>query len=367
MHINLMDPGLHSFAGHHFDLDLKIARLLSGQGHKVHVYAQNAASQAVISALEPFANITPLFRVRPYADLRTVDPYAGELIGYTQQSQTLAADIRSTAKADVWLWPTIMASQLHACAGISQDVLVSGCIHMPFNVGDPKNGAMWWRHALLAASQSNMHLRIGAMEPDQRYDFLPLTADGAFELFPHFYQGAPITTPKSKLKTIGFFGQQRAVKGGSLLPQLASKLISQGYQVVLHDSQQELTGMKETGAKVLGFVEDLATEISKCDLVVLPYSQEKYRKRGSGILLDSLASGVPAVVPFDTIPGRWVDRTGAGIQFPSEGGQWVLAAIEEARRKFPQIAQAAYETSQQWKNQYGPEQFVAGMLGETGA
>lgn len=366
MRINLMDPALQNVAGHHLDLDLKVARVLSGQGHSVRVYAQEAASQDVLSAFGSIADITPLFRVRPYADTRRLDPYAGELIGYNQQSHLLAADIRSTAEADVWLWPTIMASEVNACAGISGDALVAGCVQMPVNIGEQQNGAMWWRHALLAAKRSNTRLRIGAMEPDQRYDYLPLTADGVFELFPHFYEGAPIAAPKKALKTIGFFGQQRAVKGVSMILPLATKLMAQGYQVVIHDSQQQLTGIGQTGATVIGFVDDLAPEIAKCDLVVLPYSQEKYRKRGSGILLDALASGIPAVVPFDTIPGRWVDRTGAGTQFAVDSEEWILAAVEEARLKFPQIAQAAFETSLRWKDRYGPRQFVAGMLGDAG-
>lgn len=363
MNINLMDPGLANVAGHHFDADLKIARTLAEDGHRVRIYAHATASEHVLRAFRSHGEIQPLFRSSVYVDPRQVDPIAGEAIVYLRHSEALAQDLRSTAPADVWLWPTLFAAQLHACAGLSGDTLVAGCVQMDASSEERPNGAMWWRHALIEAKRAGMRLRIGGMEPDHRYEYLPLTADGEFHSFPNFYEGKPSGAPKTSLRTVGFFGHQRGEKGDSMIPALVAKLVAKGCQVILQDSAERFRPQDRASITTLGFVDNLAEEIARCDLVVLPYSPERYRRRGSGILLDALASGVPAVAPFDTIPGRWLERTGAGTQFVRATTPDILAAIDEAERRFPAIAAAAARTSASWRRRFGVKRFVEAMLG----
>lgn len=363
MNIHLMDPGLRGVAGHHFDLDVKVARTLVQAGHRVTVHAHAAVSDAVVAGFASVAPIRPLFRTGAYLDPRKIDPYAGELIAYLHQSSLLAADLRTTGTADVWLWPTLMSAQLQACAGISGEALVAGCVHTPVQSEEHPNGAMWWRHALLTAHRAGMRTRLGAIEPEHGHEYRPLTVDGVFELFPHFFEGHPPATPKQTLQTIGFFGHQRGEKGGALIAPLVKRLVAEGYDVVLHDSEERLTGAHWPGVRCLGFVDDLANEVALCDLVVLPYEPSRYLKKSSGILLEALAHGVPVVVPSGTAPGRWIDKTGAGTQFVRAQVSDIATAIELARTRFPQIAQAAAETAVRWQGLYGQRPFVAAMLG----
>ena len=103
MKINLMDPGLIGLQGHHFDINLRVARQLVADGHHVHVYASKFASEVVSQAFIPLAKFTPQFQSGPYQRPKSIDPVAGELLVYTQQSAILAQELRRTDAADLWL------------------------------------------------------------------------------------------------------------------------------------------------------------------------------------------------------------------------------------------------------------------------
>lgn len=363
MRIHLLDPGLQGRAGHHFDLDLRLARQLTAHGHEVRVHAHASVHDEVRQAFESVAPLEPLFRSGPYLRPQQLDPYAGELMAYQTQTRMLAEDLHALASADVWLWPTLMAAQLKACAEVRARALVAGCLHTPVVSEEYPNGTMWWRDALVAANHAQLRLRLGAFEPEHRYEYLPLTTDGAFEMFPCYFEGVPAQAARTDMRTIGFFGQLRVEKGESLIPALVESLLPRGYQLVVQSSGRTMALPDHPGLKTLDFVPNLADEIARCDLVVLPYLPNRYRRKSSGVLMDALASGVPAVVPFDTTLGRWIDRTGAGTQFVRPDVAQVLAAIDQARAHFPRIAQAAFQTSVMWRSRHGFDRFVQAMLG----
>lgn len=362
MRVNLLDPGLTGQAGHHFDLDLKLARWIAGRGHETRVYAHSKVTGAVRDAFSSVATLEPLFRTDPYVHPYSQDRYAGELITYQGQWQLLSKDLENLQEADVWLWPTITASMLRACATIKTKAQVAGCVHAPAVSEEYPNGTIWWRAALLAAEGASLRLRLGTIEPEQRYEYLPLTTDGAFLLLPSYLEGVQAPAPRERLEKIGFFGHQRGEKGASLIPALVGPLVSSGYQLVVQDSSELVALQDRIGLSVMGFLPDLAEQIALCDLVVLPYQPLRYRRRGSGILMQALASGVPAVVPFDTAPGRLIDQTGAGTQFVDLQAGQVLTAIEQLRKDYPTIAMAAYEASLLWKARHGLQRFAKALI-----
>lgn len=363
MKIHLMDPGLAGRAGHHPDLDLGLARWLVAAGHELRVYAHAAVDAQIQRAFETVAPLQPLFRSRPYLNPQRHDPYAGELLVYQGQSRLLVEDLRGLPAADLWLWPTMMAAQLKACAMAQPRTNVVGCVHTPVVSEEYPNGTIWWRDAFLTAQRVGMALRLGAFEPEHRYEYLPLMPDGNFQVFPWYFEGILSKTPRTALRRIGFFGHQRGEKGGSLIPDLLEALLSRGYHVTVQNSGGGPGMPARRGLTLLGHVPDLAAEIARCDLVVLPYVPDRYRRKGSGVLMDALASGIPAVAPFDTAPGRWIDRTGAGTHFVRLNTEQVLAAIEQARSRYGAIAQAAHRVSLGWRAQHGLGRFAQALIG----
>lgn len=359
--INLLDPGLTSVAGHHFDIDLRVARQLLQDGHELHVYAHASASKAIIDEMSTIAPISRLFRAGPYDIPSRFDPVAGELLVYQNQSTVLAQDLTKVAEADLWLWPSIFAPQLNACASASRGVPIAGCVHTDVQAEEWPSGAMFWRHALLRAQRAGMPLRLGAIEPEHRYGFLPLTTDDRFELFPIPHEGSPRPQVSERLATVGFLGHQRREKGVLLVSEIVKRLLEQGYQVVFQDSANRQFLPEHAALTRIGFVPRIGDAIAKCDLVVLPYDPARYRSKGSGILWESLATGVPVVAPFGTAPGRWIEATGAGTLFSHANADAITGAIRRAGEVYPTIARAAAQVAREWPKRHGVERFVRAM------
>lgn len=357
-----MDPGLAALAGHHFDLDLRVARHLVNDGHEVVVHAHQQVLDAVVRGLEGVAPVKRLFRAFPYTRPAEFDPLAGEAMMHIHHCGVLAHDLAQVEPADLWLWPSIFATQLHACAIAAPKVPVAGCVQVPPASLHQPGGAAWWRQAFVAADKAGLPLRIGGMEPEHRYDFLPLTVDHRFTTFPCPFEGSPIAQPRAALRTVGFFGHQRTEKGDRLIPALIEKLLALGHQVVMQNSQGRRLFADHPRVTQLGHVAHIAEEIARCDLVILPYDPNQYRRKGSGILLEAMATGIPVIAPFDTAPGRWVERTGSGELFVSLTEADILKAFQAAAADYPRLSRAAFEAAQAWKQAHGMRRFVNAMV-----
>jgi glycosyltransferase involved in cell wall biosynthesis len=362
MQINVLDPALLRIRGHHFDLDAKIIDKLIESGHTVSLYCNKDVQKEVLLRLNTSCDVVPLFRANPYAHPKNFDRYAGELLMYLTQSKILSEDLQKVAYADIWMWPSIFASQINACATVQPSAKISGCIHTPSNTMLDPFGKLWWRHAFLRLQQADTQHILGTIDPEVRLDYAPLASNTKINIFPHYYEGLQIKEPKKALKKIGFFGHQRGEKGIEFIPDLVNKLASRGFSITLQDSALKYDSKIHSSVERLGFVEDLSIEIAKCDLIILPYSIDQYKRKASGILFDALASGVPVIVPFDTALGRWIDQTGAGTQFYNNDVASILHALSLAGHNYGSLAKAAYITSQEWRTKYGISRFTNAML-----
>lgn len=362
MKINIMDPGLLHHAGHHLDINKKLIFKLAEWGHHVNLYAHAQIAANVSEEVSRYAHLFPIFRAYPYQDTQKIDPAAGELINYLHQSRVLFDDLKKVAGADIWIWPTIYAPQLNACAMINCGVPISACVQTESSMADRLTGSMFWRHAWLQAKERKISLRIGAFEPDHQYEYKPIFLEGNFSIFPSPYDGKKLYSPRKNIKNIGFFGQQRIEKGANIVHSLANSLSRKGYSVIIQDSAGNLRGEQNNNIKFVGYSKELIDIISQCDLVVLPYVPDKYRRKGSGILQDCLASGIPAVVPFDTFAGRWIDRTGAGKSFIRFDEKEILSSIESAIKDYDNIARAAFRISFDWDKHNGIAKFASEMI-----
>ena len=357
-----MDPGLSRFAGHHFDIDLKVAQRLVADGHDVCVYARKGADAEVMTLLEAVAPTRQLFRMGAYDDPKRLDPIAGDLLLYERATTVLAEDLAQAREADLWLWPSIFASHLNACAAARRGVPVAGCVHTEPEPSVGSISPLLWRHAFLNAKRRGLPLRIGGIEPEHRHAYLPLTAEERFETLPIPHEGKPVAEPRAALRTIGFLGHQRGEKGAGMVPELARLLIEDGFRVVAQDSGGKLRIPDHPSVVKLGYVKDITDAILQCDLVVLPYTPQRYRIKGSGILWESLASGIPVVAPFATAPGNWIEQTGAGTLFTHGTEESIREAVLRARANYPQIAAAAFAASREWPRTHGVGHFIREMI-----
>lgn len=362
MKINILDAGLYEKAGHHFDHNRNLAAYLSAEGHEVTTYGAATMRTETIEALEPFGPVSKLFRAPHYGHPARFDYFAGELYMFDQQVSLTVEDLRSVGQADAWLWPSMRANQLYACARAGAKVPVVGCIHEDPGVEERSIAAKLWRLSFLTAQREGLPYRIGSVEPELRHRFMEILADKRFAIFPHPYNVTPISKPKDRLAKIGFFGHHRSDKGIRLLGALAMRLAQDGYRVVFQDSSDLRRNLPHENIELLDFVDDMSAPIAECDLVVLPYDVEGYTNKGSGILAICMMLGVPVIGPVGTIPGRTIERFRVGPLFPKTQADAIYATIKVVEAHFMRFATQAFEVSRSFAQRNGVENYVKTVM-----
>lgn len=359
MIINVIDPALRLTAGHHLDLGSGMARTLRNAGHDVHVYCHAELTPEAARMLGAHAPFTPLFRLTPYAETKAG---ADELVEFMRSAECVAEDLRGVRAADAWLWPSIFSSQACACALAAPGVPMAGCVHVEPGYMS-RDGKTLWQRAWQEAARTGTRLRIGAFEQMLCEQYNRLNPPLPWAKFPIPYDRCRAPAKRERMTWVGFFGAQRDEKGVFLLESLIPQLLAHGLNIVLHDSSGGSSGSGDARFRTLfGYVEDLASEIANCDLVVTPYNPEPYRTKGSAIVWSALANGIPVVAPRDTASGTLIEQSGAGTTFSEYSAASVLAAILAARDNYAAIAQGAREASERWAAENGMQKHVAAML-----
>ncbi len=362
MKINILDAGLRDRAGHHFDYDLKLARHYADAGHDVHVYGFAGMADEVDDAFQKFGAVTRLISIYQYQKPSRYDWYAGELAQFGSESASITEDLSSVRQADVWIWPSLRAQEVAACISRGVDVPMVGCLHADPGVESRSFQAMLWRGVFLSARSTKLQLTLASAEAELRHRFMPIFDDSKFVIVPHPVDGPPIPAPKSALKRIGFFGHQREEKGHAMMNTLLSRLAEDGYAMTFQDSSRDGQAPDVPGVDPLGYVEDLTAAIAECDLVVLPYDVERYYARGSGILAECLALGIPVTAPVGTLPGRTIERFGVGPLFIANRADAIHKTIKAADRNYPVFAANAHRTAQQFSKSNGSARFASALL-----
>ena len=116
------------------------------------------------------------------------------------------------------------------------------------------------------------------------------------------------------------------------------------------------------GVEVLGFVDDLAAEMAKCDLVVTPYHAEQYRIAQSGIAINALSLGIPIIVPSNTHSARFSEPFSASVIFENNVTVDILRAVERAAVDFPNLLLGAKKAQQHLLAKHGHANFINALI-----
>lgn len=352
MKINLIDPAFQHKAGHHFDINLRVAIELTNLNHDVTIYSNNEYIQD--EELKNI-NIIPIFSISPYRILDK-NTLANELKDFINLSNTYCQELKNISSADLIVVPTMFSYLLNAFAISKIKIPIAACFHFAPDFKNINSGKLLWLNAFRNA-RDNLSVNFGSLEEITRYQFLPLTFSKNFHKFPIPYDGVQPYEKKNKVETVGFFGQQRDEKGMRIITPLINFLVSKNISVILHDSSQKIK-FNHSKVKCVNFVENLCDEISRCDLIILPYQQDEYRDRGSGILYMALASGIPVLVPSDTTLSKYIEFYKSGIIFHDNRIENLIYAFEIAQATYKMIKKNAFFASQSWAKENGTKKFV---------
>lgn len=364
MTINIIEPALINRAGHHFDWCLKIAKYLSKNQHEsIKIFVSKNITNDAKNALSLHGEVVPLFTDKPYRSAQEVDPLCGVLTLYFDQSVLLASALQKIDQNCLWIWPTLFEYQLNALSLAKIRARITCCIHTAPEYRSTLS-AMLWRDAAIRAKNSKLNISFGATFSELAKLFEPLLQKKIATL-PILVDALPMTSPKTELKRIGFFGDQTKRKGLHLLPSLIKKLSLLGYKIIVQDSKGQIDGKQSPGLTVLGYVEDLAAEISKCDLIVLPYDIQAYQHMASAIAWEAVAVGVPVIAPANTVPGNFILDQHAGVAFESFTVDDIVKAVEQAKQNYHAIAAGAFHVNQNWSSHHGTAKFTQALLAQT--
>jgi len=354
--IALLDPGLHAVAGHHYDLDRRLGDALVRLGHEVVIHGHRRLD-AGLMARSAAAGL-PMHATFQYGPYASPPPSPPGRSAYREMALETARNLADVAEADLWLWPTLSPYQLAAAmaasfAGrqIGGAWWLPGCFH--------PEGHACWVESVRALADAGSRIRLGAYDELLCEAYRSLAPDGPMARLPCPHDGAPNARPPGVLGRIGFFGHQRPARGVEILPDLIRALLAQGYEVVVHDSGGSIRGKDgHPRLTLLGYLDDFAAELARCDLVVWPSRREAYTHCMSGVVSEAIASGVPVVVPAGCIPARIVARQGAGIEYHTHTSSAILAALAEAARDFAGLSARARAAADAWHAQNGSERLA---------
>lgn len=365
MQINILDHGLATKTGHHFDYCHSIARGLIAQGVAVNVCVFQGAQPEVGDAFRALGcTFTPAFSQFAYATPQFGEHPHQRLDAIAQQA---AAEMNGLADADLWLFPTLTADHLLAFSLTRTPPAMVGMVHADPNTLHALGGRAW---ALGCDTllQRGLKVRVGAVDPLVAEYVQTYSVGLPIGNLPIPVYGPWRTHYPERPRTIGFFGHQRPERGIALIPDLSRQLLALGYDVVLHDTRQQFQSSgHHPRLHLRAFASDLCAEMTACDLVVCPMDRPSYTRRLSGIVYSAVASGVPFVLPAGTLSAIRTQALGASCAYVEHSAEGILAAIQKLAADYPAHARGAERGARRFRAQHGLDRVVRMLLDELAA
>ena len=361
MRINILDPGMLHPGGHHAWWNRRLAKSLQLLGHDVLTYGSNELAPLVRNEFADCGGAEPLFTVNPYVAPQSVDPVSGELTLFIDGAAVLTSELSRLRSADLWLWPTLFATQYFAVTSMATVPMNAGCIHNQPDF-EPGISPAFWRYAAQAARRHARRFGLGVTGPRLREEYAHLLGDKNIAVLPTCYEYLGEPPAHHVLRKVGFFGYQRGEKGLNLLDPLIGRLLDSGLEVLLHDSSGTLSAPPRRGLEVIGYLPDLSTAVSQCDLVVVLQDPTRYRLRESGIAMDAIAAGVPLIVARGTASEARIRDFKTGGTYAELRLDCVLEAIALCQMHYAALATSAGEAARRWAAQHGGRRFALSML-----
>jgi glycosyltransferase involved in cell wall biosynthesis len=105
--------------------------------------------------------------------------------------------------------------------------------------------------------------------------------------------------------------------------------------------------------------------LAESDVLLLPYGRLPYRQRGSGILAEAVAAGIPVVVPDGTWAAEQVEQgKAAGVVYAGDGPEPIAAALGRCAEEIEPLRARARACAAAWMRTCSIQAFLDWMEGE---
>ncbi|MBI1776506.1 MAG: glycosyltransferase [Proteobacteria bacterium] len=391
MHALILDPGLSTPIGHHYNLDACLVQELAQLGMPARIISHAETAPVIVEKL----GTVPHFRSHPYL-MRSTDQLVGPLEDYLEFNEVLATDLASLASKVDWtdalvILHTVNDRMLFGLARwLGSAALPDSCkimIVLPHESGLDSGGkAVTWK-ALLYRHAFNVLNRLAGgraslltLSELQVRDFGLLSGQPVKNMpYPSCAvgwrraNGAPQRSERPRRRVL-YCGEATRRKGFDLLPEIIRKVSAARadaeFVIQLHGWHPndpllaEVASLTRTQANVhtvSGFTlpEDFYRLLDDADLIVLPYQAPVYKAGTSAIFEEAMYLGCPCVVPPETMMATALGRHPEAGAVAADASAAALAdAVLRVLADYPRYQAGAMAASLEWRARDGIDRFA---------
>ena len=210
------------------------------------------------------------------------------------------------------------------------------------------------------ATSNTRNLQVGAYDDETLSDLKVFEKHVEILRLPCPYdrEANDIATPKRSKTTVGFFGFMGRERGGQIKQEIKRLCIAAGFEV-LDESSTDRNASK-SGKGPSTYVTSLGQSMANCDIIVWPSDGEAYAKRTSGIVFQSIANGLPIIVPKSSRPTTILQQANHPHEtFSRQEPEIILAAISRLASQLNVVQEQARNSAQSFNSKSGSNALVS--------
>lgn len=392
MHIVLLDPGLQSPIGHHYNLDRElVSELRRAQApHRLLVHREAAPELVADLGAEPHFEFHPYRRV-------SQDPLTHDLEAYLHLNEVVLKDLAALqARIDLnealivvhtatnrLLWGLAMWLAQGNLPASTRVALVlphaSGLIQ-----GTATMDAVLYRHAFIQLRRVRERIRLLTLAEVQAEEFRFLSdmpvgvvpyPNPASSWWPRL-RDRP--RPAGDRCRVLFCGEATARKGFHLLRDIISAVAARrqdvefivqvnGWHVDAERAREfeAFAAGRDDTRVVKGFLGETAYYelIADADVVLLPYQDAVYVTGSSAVFEEAFYFGRPVVVPPQTLMASdLASYPDAGRIAANRSAGAFADALLDVVAEYPRFGAAAVQAGEGWRQRSGMDRFARALL-----
>jgi glycosyltransferase involved in cell wall biosynthesis len=391
MHALILDPGLASPIGHHYNLDVCLADELNKLGVPARIVSHADTAAVIVEKLQAL----PHFRAHPYA-MRSQDAMVGPLEDYLEFNALLAADLARLTDTLDWndavvIFHTVNDRMLLGIAEwLGAAKLPASCkvmLVVPHETGlDAQGQAVTWkallyRHAFNALRRhADGRATLLTLSELQVRDFGQLSGRPvALMPYPSCAVGwrrthPPIDRLQRPRRRVLYCGEATRRKGFDLLPAIIARVSAArpeaDFIVQVHTWHANdplaapvaaFANARPNVQTVSGFTlpDDFYALLDDADAVLLPYQAPVYKTGTSAIFEEAMYLGRPCVVPPETMMAAAIAQNPDSGAVAADPGAPALAdAVVRLLADFRRFQAGAEAASASWRARDGIDRFA---------